>query len=235
MDANVERLVARARDRLAAGDPYGAIHLLREVTGSGRSFADAHHLLGLAHSMAEQKTEALAEFDRALALNPRYVEAHLNRAVTLNELGRYDDAVAAFSAAQGLGGVDHTGFPAQEASRLANLHAELAEAYVEAGGVREAIEQYAQAARLRPEFVDLRYHLARLRLDSGDPLQARTELEAILELRPSFFEARASLGMAHYMLGDLGAARSAWEQCAREHPDDARVKAYLALLSRMAR
>ncbi len=235
MDVKLDRLVARAKDRLAAGDPYGAIHLLREVTASGRAFADAHHLLGLAYSMVEQKQEALAEFDRALALNPRYVEAHLNRAVTLNEMGRYDDAVAAFSSAQGLGAVDHTGFPAQEASRLANLHAELAEAYVEAGGVREAIEQYAHAARLRPEFVDLRYHLARLRLDSGDPLQARAELEAILETRPSFVEARASLGMAHYLLGDLGAARAAWEQCAREREDDARVKAYLALLSRMAR
>jgi tetratricopeptide (TPR) repeat protein len=235
MDARVDSLVARAKDRLTAGDPYGAIHILREVTASGRAFADAHHLLGLAHSMAEQKAEALAEFDRALSLNPRYVEAHLNRAVTLNELGRYDDAVAAFSAAQGLGGVDQTGFPAPEASRLANLHAELAEAYVEAGGIREAIGQYAQAARLRPEFVDLRYRLARLRLDAGDALQARVELEEILTLRPSFFEARASLGMAHYLLGDLGAARAAWEQCARERPDDARVKAYLALLSRMAR
>jgi tetratricopeptide (TPR) repeat protein len=235
MDARAESMVARAKDRLAAGDPYGAIHILREVTASGRAFADAHQLLGLAHSMADQKEEALAEFDRALSLNPRYVEAHLNRAVTLNELGRYDDAVAAFSAAQGLGGVDHTGFPAQEASRLANLHAELAEAYVEAGGIHEAIEQYAQAARLRPEFVDLRYRLARLRLEAGDALQTRVELEAILELRPSFFEARVSLGMAHYFLGDLGAARAAWEQCARERPGDARVKAYLALLSRMAR
>jgi Flp pilus assembly protein TadD len=83
--------------------------------------------------------------------------------------------------------------------------------------------------------VDLRYHLARLRLDAGDALQARVELEGILELRPSFFEARASLGMAHYLLGDLGAARAAWEQCARERKEDARVKAYLALLSRMAR
>ena len=235
MDAKVDGMVARAKDRLAAGDPYGAIHILREVTASGRAFADAHHLLGLAHSAAEQKKEALAEFDRALSLNPRYVEAHLNRAVTLNELGRYDDAVAAFSAAQGLGGVDRTGFPAQEASRLANLHAELAEAYAEAGGIREAIEQYSQAARLRPEFVDLRYDLARLRLDSGDALQARAELVAILELRPAFFEARVSLGMAHYLLSDLDAARAAWEQCAREREDDARVKAYLALLSRMAR
>ncbi len=235
MDAQPDRIVARAGERLEAGDPYGAIHLLREVTSSGRAFADAHHLLGLAYSMIGQSSEALAEFDRALELNPKYVDAHLNRAVTLNELGRYDDAVAAFAAAQGLGGVDHTGFGAQEASRLANLHAQLGEAYAEAGGLSEAIEQYAKAAKLRPGFLDLRYRLARLRLEAGDVAQARAELEAILEAQPTFFDARAAFGMACYLQGDRAVARAAWQQCRGERPDEPRITAYLALLDRVSR
>ena len=234
MDIQPSRTVERAKERIEAGDPYGAVHLLREVTASGRAFADAYHLLGLAYSMIGQSADALAEYDRALALNPRYVDAHLNRAVTLNELGRYDDAVAAFVAAQGLGAVDHTGFAAPEASLLANLHAELAEAYVEAGGLDAAIEQYAKAAQLRPEFLDLRYRLARLRLEVGDVAMARHELEAILEARPSFFDARAAFGMACYLQGDMAAARAAWQQCRGERPDEPRVTAYLALLDRVA-
>jgi tetratricopeptide (TPR) repeat protein len=234
MDIQPDRIVERAKERIDAGDPYGAVHLLREVTASGRAFADAHHLLGLAYSMVGQKEEALAEFDRALGLNPKYVDAHLNRAVTLNELGRYDEAVAAFAAAQRLGGVDHTGFPAPEASRLANLHAQLAEAYVEAGGIREAIEQYAKAAQLRPEFLDLRYRLARLRLEVGDVELARRELEVILEERPGFFDARAAFGMACYLQGDTAVARAAWQQCRGERPDEPRITAYLALLDRVA-
>ncbi len=235
MDVTADRQVARARERLEAGDPYGAIHLLREVVAAGRAFADAHHLLGLAHSLVGQPTEALAQFDRALALNPKYVDAHLNRAVTLNELGRYDEAATAFASAQGLTGIDRTGFAAPAASKLANLHAELAEAYAEAGGKQEAIAQYARAAALRPEFVDLRYRLARLRLDVGDAATARGELEAILEERPGFFEARATLGVACHLLGDAGGARAAWERCHQERPDDARIRAYLALLDRVAR
>ncbi len=234
MDIQPDRIVERAKERIEAGDPYGAVHLLREVTESGKAFADAHHLLGLAYSMIGQPEDALVEYDRALALNPKYVDAHLNRAVTLNELGRYDDAVAAFKAAQGLGGVDHTGFPAPEASRLANLHAELAEAYVEAGGLPQAIEQYAKAAELRPEFLDLRYRLARLRLEVGDVALARRELEAILEARPSFFDARAAFGMACYLQGDTAVARAAWQQCRGERPDEPRITAYLALLDRVA-
>ncbi len=235
MDGTTSRLVTRARERLEAGDAYGAIHFLHEAMASGRTFADAHNLLGLATSAVGRQEEALGEFDKALTLNPRYVDALLNRAVTLNELGRYEEAAEAFRQAQGLAGVDHTGFEAPVASRLANLHAELGEAYVEAGGLAEAIDQYERAARLRPEYVDLRFRLARLRLEAGDVARARSELESILELRPGFADARVTLGMACHLLGDGAAARAAWERCRRERPDDVRVAAYLALLERTAR
>jgi tetratricopeptide (TPR) repeat protein len=233
MDARPDRQVALARDRLDAGDPYAAIHLLREVIAGGRAFADAHHLLGLAYSLVGQREAALAEFDRALQLNPRYVDALLNRAVTLNELGRYDDATDAFGAAQGLGAVDHTGISAPAASRLANMHAELGEAYLEAGGGAQAIAQFEAAAALRPEFLDLRYRLARLRLSEGDVAGARLDLEAILAARPEYQAARASLGMACYLLGERDAAREAWEACHDAAPDDPKVAAYLSLLRRV--
>jgi len=235
MDVRPDRQVARAKERLDAGDAYGAVHLLREVIATGKAFADAHHLLGLAYAAIGQREEALGQFDRALELNPRYVEAHLNRAVTLNDVGRYEDATAAFAAAQKLGAVDHTGFSAPVASWLANLHADLGEAYVEAGGVAEAIEQFEAAARLRPEFLDLRYRLARLRLGEGDAAGARRDLEAILAERPDYAAAEAALGMACYLLGDVAGARAAWEACRVRTPNDPKIGAYLALLERAAR
>ena len=233
MDVRPDRSVARAKERLGAGDAYGAIHVLREVVAGGRAFADAHQLLGLAYSVIGQLDPSLAEFDRALALNPRYVEAHLNRAVTLNELGRYDEATAAFAAAQDLGAVDHTGFSAPVASQLANMHADLGEAYLEAGGYREAIQQFEAAVALRPEFLDLRFRLARLRLGEGDSAGARRDLEAILAARPGYEAARASLGMACYMMGDHAAARRVWGECRERTPDDPKIGAYLSLLERV--
>ncbi len=232
MDARPDRQVARARELFDAGDVHGAVHVLTEVTAGGGGFADAHNLLGLAYSLLGRKDDALKELDCALQLNPRYVDAHLNRAVLLNELGRYEDAEAAFGKAQELGRVDDTGFSAPMASRLANLHAELAEAYVEAGGLDEAIRQLERAVHLRPAFTDLRYRLARLLLDKGEVPRARAELESILKERPSV-DARASLGMACYLAGDHAAARAAWEECRREAPKDARISAYLSLLARV--
>ena len=233
MDARPDHLVRGARERIDAGDAYGAIHLLKELVASGQAYADAHNLLGLAHSLAGQRTEALAEFDVALKLNPRYVDAQLNRAVTLSDMGRTEEATAAFAEAQTLGAVDHTGFPAPAASRLANLHAELAEAYLEAGGRTQAILQLEQAAVLRPEFVDLRYRLARLYLDEGRLEPARDELEAAIARRPKFLDAHVSLGMTHYLLKNYEGARGSWQYAKELAPADKRVVAYLALLERV--
>src|SRR5439155_1130706 len=87
MDVSPEHLVAQAHERFQLQDYYGAIHLLEEVVATGRSFADAHHLLGLSYSLVAQPEQALAHLDRALTLNPHYVEALVHRAIVLNELG----------------------------------------------------------------------------------------------------------------------------------------------------
>ena len=233
MDARPDHYVKSARERLDAGDAYGAIHIIKELVEKGQAYADAHNLLGLAYAMADRRDEALAEFDLALKANPRYVDAQLNRAVTLSDRGRSEEAADAFAQAQALGAVDHTGFPAPAASRLANLHAELAEAYLEAGGTGQAIEQLEAAAKLRPEFLDLRYRLARLYLDEGRLEPARDELYAIASRRPSFVDAHVSLGMAQYLLKELKGARGAWEEARRLAPNDPRVAAYLSLLQRV--
>lgn len=233
MDARPDMLMKTARERFGAGDPHGAIHLLTELVRTGQAYADAHNLFGLALSLVGRREDALAEFDRALQLNPRYVDAHLNRAITLSDLGRADEASEAFRSAQTLGAVDHTGFPSPVASRLANLHAELAEAYTEAGGRREAIAQLEAAASLRPEFSDLRYRLARLYMEEGRFERARLELEGIVSLRPQMTDAWVSLGMARYLMKDHAGARAAWDEGRRIAPKDARVTACLSLLDRV--
>jgi tetratricopeptide (TPR) repeat protein len=233
MDARPEHLLKAARERFDAGDPYGAIHLLAELIAGGQAFADAHNLHGLCLAMVGKPDEALAAYDRALEKNPRYVDALLNRALALNELGRYDEAADAFRAAQDLGKVDHTGFSAPVASRLANLHADLAEAYVEAGGVPQALVQLELAVQLRPEYADLRYRLARLCMEVGGLDRARQELETIIAERPQFVDAHATLGMVCYLMKDHAAARAAWERCRALAPDDRRVVAYLGLLNRI--
>jgi tetratricopeptide (TPR) repeat protein len=232
MDANPERRVDQARERFQLQDYYGAIHLLEEVASVGHSFADAEHMLGLCYSLVGQGEKALAHLDRALELNPHYVEALVHRALVLNDLGREQEATESLRRAGQIGGKSRLGFPAHLAAKLANLHAHLAAAYIEAGGMREAIGQYQAALALGPDFHDLRYKLGRLLLQAGRVLEAREQFEIIVRSRPNFLDAAAMLGLACYLSGDGLSARVVWEDCRRRRPEDPRVEAYLAMLDR---
>ena len=232
MDVSPEHLVEQARERFQLQDYYGAIHLLEEVVATGRPFADAHHLLGLSYSLAGQPENALAQLDRALQLNPRYVEALLHRAIVLNELGREDEADTMFRRAAQVGGETRQGFPAPVAAKLANQHAALGDAYLESGGLNQAVHQYQEALALGPGFHDLRYKLGRLLLQAGRALDAREQFEIIVRHRPNYLDGAAMLGLACYLAGDGLAARAVWEECRERRPEDPRVDAYLAMLAR---
>ena len=232
MAGQTERLLARARERFAVQDYYGTVHLLEEIVSSGRPFADVHHLLGVALSLLGQRERAVQEFARALELNPRYLEALIHQGLVLTELGREGEAEESFRRASASVAPPSDGLPAPVAARLANTHAELAEAYAEAGALGRSIEQYERALELGPAYHDLRYRMARRMLEAGRPLDAREALEEVLRERPGFVDAQVALGLAHYLSGDALGAREIWQACLTRRPENARVDAYLAMLGR---
>jgi tetratricopeptide (TPR) repeat protein len=232
MAGQTELLLARARERFVVQDYYGTVHLLESVVDSGRAFADVHHLLGVSLSLLGQAQRALRELERALELNPRYVEALIHRGLVLNELGRTDEAEEAFTRAAASFDQQAGGLPAPVAAQLANRHADLAETYAGAGALGRAVDEYERALELGPEFHDLRYRMARVLLDAGRVLEARGALEQVLQARPAFVDAQAALGLAHYLSGDADGAREVWQDCLARRPENARVEAYLSMLSR---
>ena len=234
MRISAEHLLASARERFALQDYFGAIHQLEELISLGSAFADAHHLMGLCLSLLGRPQAALASFDRALELNPRYLEALIHRGLVLAEIGETDAAESAFRQAAAAAPGDGR-FPGQVAARLANSHGELGEMYAEAGDLGRAAEEYRRALELAPEFHDLRYRLARHLIEAGSVLEAREELERVVEARPNFIDAQAALGLARYLSGDASGAREVWTECTARRPEDARLEAYLAMIERAPR
>ncbi|HKH84768.1 MAG TPA: tetratricopeptide repeat protein [Gemmatimonadales bacterium] len=232
MAGQTDLLLTRARERFVVQDYYGAVHLLESVVDSGRAFADVHHLLGVSLSLLGQSDRALTELGRALELNPEYVEALIHRGLVLNDVGRTDEAHEAFRRAAERLSMPTAGLPSPVAAQIANRHAELGETYAAAGALGRAIAQYEAALQLGPAFHDLRYRMARLLMEAGRPLEAREALETVLQARPNFIDAEAALGLAHYLSGDAGGARSVWEACFARQPENAKVEAYLAMLTR---
>lgn len=221
-----------ARERYSSRDYHGVIFLLTETDPDGPPFADALNLLGLSLAMVGRRDEALRAFDRALERNPRYIEALLNRAIVLNELGRVDEASDTFLQAEQLGRPDETGFPAVVANRLANSHAVLGDEYRAAGALDAAVAQYRTALALRPAFADIRLALGRALLESRNLEASAAELDEALRLRPDWLDALLLRGLVAYLAGSLDAARTVWERASERHPEEPRLEIYRAMLAR---
>src|SRR5690242_17115628 len=118
--------------------------------------------------MVDRANDALGAFDQALRVNPRYVEAYLNRAVVLNHLGCENEAQTSMARAAELGAPYDSGYPAVVANKLANAHLSLGHDYRAAGSLEHAIDQYRPALEVRPHFNDIRLALARALIEHGD-------------------------------------------------------------------
>ncbi|MCP4190894.1 MAG: tetratricopeptide repeat protein [Planctomycetaceae bacterium] len=95
--------------------------------------------------MSEQKwSEALAEFNKVLALDRTFAPAHFGRAQCFQQLGAPDDAIEAYSRA----------IVSPSASRYEGLvtqsHLERGKLYLDTGRFREAADDFAQAVAQDP-------------------------------------------------------------------------------------
>ncbi|MGK7313557.1 MAG: tetratricopeptide repeat protein [Candidatus Longimicrobiales bacterium M2_2A_002] len=230
MNEEAERLIRRAREAFDRRDYVAALADLREVVDEHPHFADVRHMMGLCLSFLGQPDAALEHYDAAVAENDCYIEAHLNRAITLNELGRYDEAKEAFDRAGTCERKAGGRFSSSESARIANGHAETAELYMAAGAPMDAADELRTALNLRPAFHDLRNRLGEALMQAGQLEPARTELEKALEGNGRFLRARLNLGLVLLRLDEPEAAREQWEEARSQDPNSPQVRAYMRLL-----
>jgi tetratricopeptide (TPR) repeat protein len=230
MPSQLSQLTQQGFQAFERKDYVSALELFRSVLALRPDFADILHHAGLCMIFLGQLEEGLIFLDRALDVNPAYIEAHINRALMLQELGRYDEAREAFDRARQHEEQSHGRFPAAACTRLANGHAALADMYMEADAPEDALSQYREALALRPGFHDIRnkYALALMRVEQLSA--AANELTRVLEANPRFVSARLNLGLVRFRQGQLAEAASQWKRCEAQHPGNPQVRAYLAML-----
>lgn len=213
----------------AERDYAAALASFRAILRERPWFADIRHYAGLCLGFLGQTEEALEQLELALDVNPTYVEAHINRALLLQELGRYEEAREAVERA---GSYERSPgrLPAAAAAQLANAHAEIGDMYAEADLLEEAAGQYRVALHLRPGFLDIRNKLGATLLGLGRMDAAIVELAGVLESNPRFIAARLNLGLAWYRQGRVAEAAAEWQVCEDQDPGNAQARAYLAML-----
>jgi tetratricopeptide (TPR) repeat protein len=211
-----------------------ALELFRSVLQERPGFADIRHHAGLCLGFMGETEAALEQIDMALDVNPAYVEAHVSRALLLQEIGRYDEARDAFRSACHYEREAHGRFAAVVTARLANAHADLGDLYLAASAAEDAASQYQAALELRPRFHDIRNKYAAALLELGRPADAASELRTVLEDNPNFLVARLNLGLAYYRQDRRADAAVEWHACAAQEPDNPQARAYLALLEKQS-
>jgi tetratricopeptide (TPR) repeat protein len=230
MDERTKQLLALGREHYEKREFDKAVQYLRQVLErpEGR-FADVHNMMGVIHHDAGRLEEAQAGFEEALAINPNYTEAALNLAVTYNDLGRYDEAKRIYQAALAKGADSPGKLDPFVKGKIANLHAEVAQAYVDVGMIADAKHELRKAVLLCPTFADLRLRLANLYRQSGDLDAAKFELEEAVAARPRYVPAWVALGVTMLSKGDSAAAIRSWEQALEIEPEHKAAQMYLRM------
>jgi tetratricopeptide (TPR) repeat protein len=155
------------------------------------SFAGALGALG-------RHDEALAQLDRAIALDPANPEAYHNRGVIREGQGRREDAVREYETAlrfapdyapsrhalDRLRGSSEAGAPATPAEQLAAAIVERAHAAAVRGDYAEAMERLDEAERIAPRFARVEQYRANVAYLMGDRGAAIAALRRALELAP---------------------------------------------------
>jgi tetratricopeptide (TPR) repeat protein len=184
------------------------VALFSHVIETTRPTGFAHLRLGLALEKEGRKSDALAEYQTAIKLEPRRAESHKNLARLIVDFGQPEEAVAEYQTALRL----NPGY--------ISAHYEFGLLLIKLGRFDEARQQLNDAVRLDPDFADAHLSLGNLLADSTHPEAGVAEYEAALRIDPAYALAQANLGLLLVKLGRFDEAMKHYNEAARLVPTD---------------
>jgi tetratricopeptide (TPR) repeat protein len=228
MSTDVKQLLQRGTAAFEAGEYADAETLLLRVVEQHTGYANVYNMLGVIAGLRGVPERAVDLFRRALALNPGYSEAQLNLAITLADMGAYEQAAAEAAKLQARESGERGGVGPAILGKLANAHAELARKYHALGMYADAVAEYDKALGLCPNFPDIHNRRAVSCRELRDYAGAKASLARALELNPRYVEAYVTLGQLHRQMGKLAEAIAAWERALEINPTHQLARIYLA-------
>jgi tetratricopeptide (TPR) repeat protein len=178
------------------------------------SRSEAYNHRALALRKLRRLDEAVASFDRTIALRPDYAAAYNNRGTALHELRRLDEALASFDRAIALR-PDNAAYH----NRCATLR--------ELTRLGEALASCERAIALKPDFAEA-YHNRGLTLRQLMRLgEALASYNRAIALKPGYAEAYDNRGVMLAELMRLDEALASYERAIALKPDFAEAHSNL--------
>lgn len=173
--------------------------------------ARAHSNLGAALLREHRLPDALARFETALRLKPRFPEALNNLGSVLLQTGRPAEAIAPLEAALAVN------------PNFADAHYNLGQARFETGDVASAMASLERSLQLKPDQAKAHNNLGVALLHSGRVTEAIAHDEIALQLDPNFAEAHYNLGNALARAGRSAESIAQFESALRLDPTIAKA------------
>ena len=164
---------------------------------------ETHYELGIAYKDSKMYTEALAEFQKAIDLDPNFIAAHTGLGEVYLEMGQLDDAENAANTALR---IDANFQPVRQ----------LLDA------IRQVqLPQSTQPINTPSNATDVKKHYERGEafLNNGQYNEAAAAFKRTIKVDPSFAEAHYSLGVAYLEMGALDDAKTAAEEASKLKAD----------------
>jgi len=213
------------------GDHAGAERAFRRGLELAPGDPEILNALGWTLFQSGRSADAVVEYERALATDPKHAKAHNNLALALLDLGRLDEAAQHFDASlviepraeiysdlgftlARMGKTDEAFTAYREALALdpecASAHLNMAVTYVQGGKLAEAEAHYRKALPGRPTAEThngLGYVLGR----QGRGDEAIAEYRKAIEIDPKYAPAYNNLAEALVRAGELAEAEQAYQ------------------------
>jgi tetratricopeptide (TPR) repeat protein len=193
-----------ASDYVMLGDYPDAQKWFSEVTKERPNDADTWYLLGRTQYNEDQFQTAIASFQKALALRPKYVEAENNLGLAWQGLNQSGMATAAYHQA-----IEWQSDSPVDAQPFLNLGILL----TDQGQATDALPWLRQAVKLAPKNPKAHEEMARALEASNQLPQAQHQLEEAAALAPNASGPHFKLGRLYQREGMKELARQQFEIC----------------------
>jgi tetratricopeptide (TPR) repeat protein len=185
----------------------------------------AHNNLGDAFYQQGRMNEAIAQFQKTLAIDPNNPEANYDLGNAFFQQGRMDEAIAQFQKTLAINSSDmdvHYNY--------ADVHNNLGNVFLRQGRMDEAVAQFQTALAINPKDANTHYNLGNAFRQQGGVNEAIAEFEKALAIKPQFAEAHYNLGNAFLQQGHVDEAITHFQKALTIKPDYVEVQNNMALV-----